>query len=239
MSTFAQGTSIVQISDTTRMFVDCTVDEADIAEVREGQKTRILTEAYPGQRLDGIVRRISPAAVTANNITSVKVRVEVLSKARTKLVPGLNATVEFLTLVKPGVMIVPSQAVQREGDKSFVKVKPAKPEDPPTRREVQVGEQGNNGIEILSGVKEGEEIVIAELDLKELRETQQKMIEAQQGGGLAGGQMGGPRRPTTGGGGGTAGGRGGAGGGMGGGGAGGGARGGAGGARGGGAGGGR
>jgi HlyD family secretion protein len=202
-STFAQGTSIVQISDVTRMFVDCTVDEADVGEVREGQQVRILTEAYPGQRLEGVVRRVSPSAVTANNITSVKVRVEVLSKSRSKLLPGLSATCEFLTLVKPGVLIVPSQAVQREGDNSYVKVKSAATSSgeqaEPRRREVQVGEMGNNGVEILSGLEEGEEIVIAELDLKALRETQERMLEAQQGGGLAGGQMGPQRRPTTGG----------------------------------------
>jgi HlyD family secretion protein len=196
-STFAQGTSIVQISDTTRMFVDCTVDEADIAEVREGQRVRILTEAYPSERLEGVVVRVNPAAVTANNITSVKVRVEVLSKSRERLLPGLNATCEFLTMVRPKVLIVPSQAVQREGDKAYVKVKATGPEAVPLRREVKVGETGNNGIEIVEGLQEGDEVVVAEIDLKALRETQQKMLESQEGGGLAGGQMGGPRRRSS------------------------------------------
>ncbi len=199
-STFAQGTSIVQVSDTTRMFVECAVDEADIGDVREGQKTRIVTEAYPGQKLEGVVVRVNPAARTEQNITAVKVRVEILSKTKARLMPGLNATVEFLTLVKPGVLLLPSQALQRDGEKTYVKVKVEGKEAKPVRREVKVGESGNEGVEIVEGLKEGEQVVVAELDLKAMRETQQKMLEAQQGGGLAGGQMGGPRRNTAGGG---------------------------------------
>lgn len=193
-STFAQGTSIVQVSDTTRMFVECAVDEADIGAVRPGQKARILTEAYPGQRLDGVVVRVNPAAVTEQNITAVKVRVEITSKTKVRLMPGLNATVEFLTLVKPNVLKLPSQAIQREGGKAYVRVKNPNKDLPPLRKEVQLGETGNEGVEVLSGISEGEEVVVAEIDLKAMRETQQKMLEAQQGGGLAGGQMGRPRR---------------------------------------------
>ncbi|HRK22502.1 MAG TPA: efflux RND transporter periplasmic adaptor subunit, partial [Fimbriimonadaceae bacterium] len=195
-STFAQGTSIVQVSDVSRMFVECAVDEADIGQVKKGQRTRIVTEAYPGMVLEGVVERVNPAAVTEQNITAVKVRVEVISKENMSLLPGLTATVEFLTMVKPDVLVLPSQALIREGEKTFVRVKGAGPDGDkkPVRKEVQIGEQGNEGIEVISGVAEGEEVVVAELNLKELRETQQKMVEAMQGGGLAGGQMGGPRR---------------------------------------------
>lgn len=201
MSTFAQGTSIVQVSDTSRMFVECAVDEADIGQVKKGQRTRIVTEAYPGKSLEGIVERVNPAAVTEQNITAVKVRVEVLQKEGMELLPGLTATVEFLTMVKPDVLILPSQALIRDGDKTFVRIKGAGAEGSkkPVQKEVQIGDQGNDGIELISGVAEGEEVVVAELNLKELRETQQKMVEAMQGGGLAGGQMGGPRRPAAGG----------------------------------------
>jgi len=205
-STFAQGTSIVQVSDTSRMFVECAVDEADIGQVRKGQRTRIVTEAYPGRTLEGIVERVNPAAVTEQNITAVKVRVEVLQTNEMRLLPGLTATVEFLTMVKPGVLILPSQAVVREGEMAYVRVKGTGEggDQKPVRKEVKLGESGNEGIEVVSGVVEGEEVVVAELNLKELRETQQKMVEAMQGGGLAGGQMGGRRpgqsRSTTGGG---------------------------------------
>lgn len=211
-STFSQGTSIVQISDVTRMYVDCAVDEADVAQVTVGQKARVMLEAYPGQRVEGVVERVNPAATTENNVTAVKVRVRILpgSDKSIRLLPGLNATCEFITLSKPDVLIAPSQAIRNEDGKTTVRIKGRDPKKPETR-EVKVGQSGNEGVEVLEGLKEGEEVVTAEIDLAEAREIQRRMQEAQQGGGLAGGgQRGGPRggsRAGMGGGGGGGGGR--------------------------------
>jgi len=188
-STFSQGTSIVQISDVTRMFVDCAVDETDIGKIRVGQPVRILTEAYPGRQLPGVVRRINPAATTEQNITAIKVRVEILNFGKLDLRPGMSATCEFILLAKPNVLVAPAQAVRNENGRTYVKVKTADPKKP-AERDIKVGATGNDGVEVVEGLKEGEEVVVAEIDLAQLRETQQKMLEAQQGGGLAGG---GPR----------------------------------------------
>jgi len=188
-STFSQGTSIVQISDVTRMFVDCAVDETDIGKIRVGQPVRILTEAYPGRQLPGVVRRINPAATTEQNITAIKVRVEILNFQKLDLRPGMSATCEFILLAKPNVLVAPAQAVRNENGRTYVKVKTADPKKP-AERDIKVGATGNDGVEVVEGLKEGEEVVVAEIDLAQLRETQQKMLEAQQGGGLA---SGGPR----------------------------------------------
>lgn len=186
-STFAQGTSLVQLSDVTQLFVECAVDEADISNVKKGQAVRITCDAYRGQPFDGIVERVNPAAKTDNNITAVKVRVRVLPGAKIKVLPGMNATCEFITMRHTNVLTVPSQALTDDGKHVRVKTKdPLKPEV----REVEVGETGNDSVEIKSGLKEGEEVVTAEIDMVELRATQQKMKDAEQGGGLAGGNNG-------------------------------------------------
>lgn len=192
-STFAQGTSLVQISDTTTMFADCTVSEVDISSIKVGMRVRTILEAYPGEPLDGVVVRVSPAAVTNNNMTTIKVRVKLFpsKNPNVKLLPGMNANCEFIQLSKPNVLLLPQQALKREGGKTTVRVKTADPLKPKTV-EVKVGEMGNEAIELLSGLKEGDEVVVAEINLAELREVQKKMQEAQQGGGLTGG--GPPRR---------------------------------------------
>lgn len=203
-STFSQGTAIVQLSDTTEMFVECAVDEADIAQVKEGQNVRVIVEAYPGKKLSGTVTRIFPSAATAQNITAIKVRVRVKQEAGLLLRPGMNATCEFLTLERPNVLILPNQAVTQEDSKSFVKIEV--PNDVPKKVEVKLGEQGNEGYEVISGVTEGQKVVTAEINVAQMKEIQQRMLDAQSGGGgLAGGQSRGGRTfgPT---GGGTAGG---------------------------------
>jgi len=192
-STFSQGTSLVQISDTTTMFADCTVSEVDISSIKVGMKVRTILEAYPGDPLDGVVIRVSPAAVTNINMTTVKVRVKLFPSKNpdVKLLPGMNANCEFIQLSKPNVLLLPQQALKREKGKTTVRLKTSDPLKPKTV-EVKVGEMGNEHIELVSGLKEGDEVVVAEINLAELREVQRKMQEAMQGGGLTGG--GPPRR---------------------------------------------
>lgn len=196
-STFSEGTAILQISDTTRMFVECAVDEADVASVKLGQDVRVTVEAYPGQQLEGKVTRINPSAETENNITAIRVRVEIKQDPKAPAKPGMNATCEFLTLYKPNVLLVPVQAVERDGDKTFVRIKGE--DGKPKRIEVKLGQSGNDGYEVLSGLKEDQEVVIAEINRAEMREIQQRMQEAQQGGGLTGsGRPPGMSRPSGG-----------------------------------------
>jgi HlyD family secretion protein len=188
-STFAQGTSLVQLSDISSMFVNVTVDEADISNVKLHQTVRVTAEAYKGMPVMGTVDRIFPSATTTNNVTTVTVQVKISQdpKAGITLRPGMNATCEFITLSKKDVIKVPSQAVSTDDDgKSYVQVKSSDPQKP-EHREVKIGVQGNDDVEILSGLKEGEEVVTAAIDVMEALKLQQKMIESQQGGGLAGG----------------------------------------------------
>jgi HlyD family secretion protein len=205
-STFAQGTSLVQIADTTQMFVECNVDEADIASVRIGQQVRVIVEAYPGRLFKGVVRKVFPAAETNQALTTVRVRVEVLGEeearravrsgrgspgAEAPLRPGMNATCEFVQLRKDNVLAVPQQAVQREGDKTYVEVKTSDPKKP-LRREVKIGASGNETVEVLDGLKEGEEVVVAKIDLAAMRARQEKMRQVEQGGGFGSMNRGGP-----------------------------------------------
>ncbi|MBL8040721.1 MAG: efflux RND transporter periplasmic adaptor subunit, partial [Chthonomonas sp.] len=203
-STFSQGTSLVQLSDVSRIFVDCLVDEADISQVEVGQKVRILLQAFPHRPLKGEVSRVSPAALTANNITTVKVRVEVRPAKGVEMMPGMTATCEFITFEKSDVLVLPSQALNRKDGETTVKIKDAK--GTPKVVKVKVGETGNDGVELLEGLKAGDEVVVAEIDLDKMRALQKKMEEAQQGGGLAGGRpagMGGGSGGRSGGGGGS------------------------------------
>ncbi|MCW5940098.1 MAG: HlyD family efflux transporter periplasmic adaptor subunit [Fimbriimonadaceae bacterium] len=217
-STFAQGTSLVQIADTTQMFVECNVDEADIANVRIGQQVRVIVEAYPGRLFKGAVRKVFPAAETNQALTTVRVRVEVVGEeeapktarpgrrgsgaaADAPLRPGMNATCEFIQLKKDDVLAVPQQAVKREGDKTFVEVKTSDPKKP-VQREVKTGASGNETIEILEGLKEGEEVVVAKIDLAAMRDRQEKMKQVEQGGGFGSMNRGGPSQSRASGGGG-------------------------------------
>jgi multidrug efflux pump subunit AcrA (membrane-fusion protein) len=84
------------------------------------------------------------------------------------------------------VLKVPSQAIQTEGDATYVLVKSADPLKP-EKRSVKIGKTGNDDVEILEGLKEGDEVVTATIDVQEAARIQQALLDAQTGGGLAGG----------------------------------------------------
>lgn len=193
-STFAQGTSIVQIADTSTMYVECLVDEADVGRVHRDQNVRVTLEAYPRSPILGRVSRINPAADTANGVTQVKVRIEIQPNRRIKLMPGLNASCEFIENEVTNVLMVPLQALQREGKNTFVEVMVGK--DKTVRKAVKTGLVGNTMAQVTEGLKDGEEVVTTKIDLKQIAEQEKKMQDMQNnkspfsGGGMGGGGRG-------------------------------------------------
>lgn len=175
----AQGTNLVQLGDISRMYVDVTVDETDIAAVDAGQKVEVAIEAYPGVPFEGKVTRVDPQAQALQNVTSVHVRVEVDNSTPTfrLLKPGMNATCQFVIDKKSDVIKVPSEAVREDDKGRYVEVATGgkhAPPDPQTGAEadadalvditkkrvgVEVGLEGNEALEITSGLKEGEQVV--------------------------------------------------------------------------------
>ncbi len=154
-SLFSQGNTLLQIADTSRMYVEVSVDEADIGSVRIGQPVTIRIDAFPRERFRGRVSRIDPQAVVENNVTVVKVRVEI-EKPDARLKPGLNATCEFLVARKDDVVAVPNEAVNMSREGTYVEVMV---NGTPQRREVKIGIQGNEKTEIIDGVQPGEIVV--------------------------------------------------------------------------------
>ncbi|HEY3267202.1 MAG TPA: efflux RND transporter periplasmic adaptor subunit [Armatimonadota bacterium] len=184
LSMNSSGSSIVQLGDTTRMYVDVTVDETDIASVNVGQTVEVSMDAYPGVAFDGNVARIDPRAVAESNVTQIHVRVEVDNESPTfrLLKPGMNATCDFIVGEKQNALIVPTSAIRTDDTGTYVQIpsggKPA-PADSVTgqaaaadakvgvkleRRAVEVGLQGDEASEVASGLKEGETVVVQTIE---------------------------------------------------------------------------
>ena len=159
------GTSIVQLANVSRLYVDVKVDEADIAKVRTGQKVEVTLDAYPDATRRGTVRKIYPLAVTEANVTYVRVQVEIdPAQVSAKLRPSMNATCDFVVADEKGVLSVPPEAVRDKGEDSVVTVvkdpaKPAWDKSNQTERKVKVGVRGDERTQILSGLKAGETVV--------------------------------------------------------------------------------
>ncbi|HEX9995707.1 MAG TPA: efflux RND transporter periplasmic adaptor subunit [Abditibacterium sp.] len=163
-SGFSGGTNIVQLADLERVYVVAQVDESDVGEVRPGQNVKVLLDAYPDSEFPGRVRKIFPQADAENNITFVKVQVEIL-KSDARLRPNLNATCDFNLETRRGVLNIPLEAIREEGKKTFVtRIKnrklPFGDPDNQEKREVVLGTRGDEHAEIKRGLGEKDVVLL-------------------------------------------------------------------------------
>jgi len=164
-SGFSGGTSIVQLADTTRMYVNTQVDEADIALIEPGQKVEVTLDAYPNSPKAATVRKVFPEAIVEQNVTYINVQVEIApTDVDARLRPGMNGTAEFKVKEKRNVLTTPAEAVKDVDDATQVTIikdakKPLWEETNQQTRTVKIGLRGDEKVEILSGLKPGETVV--------------------------------------------------------------------------------
>jgi HlyD family secretion protein len=97
--------------DLTRMQVEVSVDEADIGRIRPETPVTFTVDAFPGQVFTGTVSQIRKAPQIAQNVVTYTVVVAVANPAA-RLVPGMTASVRFVTEQKVDVLKVPNTALR-------------------------------------------------------------------------------------------------------------------------------
>jgi HlyD family secretion protein len=96
--------------DLTKMEIEADVDESDIGQIDEGQPVRFTVEAYPDQSFEGEVRQIRLNPKSIQNVVHYTVVVDASNEAY-MLLPGMTATVDFITCQKSDVLVVPNSAI--------------------------------------------------------------------------------------------------------------------------------
>ena len=97
--------------DLTKMQIETSVVEADIAKVKEGQTVEFSVDSYPDEVFYGIVTQVRNEAITTSNVVTYEVIIEIDNKDL-KLKPGMTANVEIITAEKLGVYLVPNKALR-------------------------------------------------------------------------------------------------------------------------------
>ncbi|MGC8741603.1 MAG: efflux RND transporter periplasmic adaptor subunit [Candidatus Sumerlaeaceae bacterium] len=160
ISNVGGGTTLMTLSDLSRIFVNANVDESDIGKVKLGQRATITCDAYPGKRFRGKVVRIATKGTNNNNVVTFEVKIEIEGEGKELLRPEMTANVEIQADRKEDVLLLPNEAVQYGRMGYFVEVK--KEDDPTTtvRKPVKTGITDGLQTEIIEGVKEGEEVLV-------------------------------------------------------------------------------
>ena len=105
--------------DLTNMQVVADVDEADIGDVKEGERVSFTVDAYPDDTFEGTVKQVRQEATTTNNVVTYEVVISA-PNADLKLKPGLTANVTIFTAERKGVLSVQSKALRFTPQKETV-----------------------------------------------------------------------------------------------------------------------
>lgn len=159
MNGFSGGTTIMTLSDLSHIFVTATVDESDIGQVRVGQSARITVASFPSRTFIGRVTRIATKGLNSSNVVTFEVKVEVLDEHKDLLRPEMTGNVTIIQEQRDNVMTLPAAAITYEADKAFVTLENGQ------RRAVKLGLQGDETVEIVSGVSVGERVVVKNFEL--------------------------------------------------------------------------
>ena len=98
-------------NDLSQMQILASVDESDIGQIHDGQEVRFTVQAYPNQNFTGTVRQVRLQSATTENVVNYTVVVSVANPKGT-LLPGMTATVQFLTGSAADALIVPNAALR-------------------------------------------------------------------------------------------------------------------------------
>jgi HlyD family secretion protein len=153
------GTTVLTLSDVSRLFVLVSVDEADIGRVKLGQMAIVTADAYPGERFVGCVNRIAPKGSNTSNVVTFEVKVEVTSSNRPLLKPEMTANVKIVCQTRQNVLVVPDRAAASKGGKATVMVI-RESGSPPVERPTVLGLSDGESVEIVQGLTEGERVVV-------------------------------------------------------------------------------
>lgn len=156
--------------DLTNMQVVANVDEADIGDVKEGERVTFTVDAYPDDTFEGEVKQVRQEATTSNNVVTYEVVISA-PNADLKLKPGLTANVTIYTAERKGVLSVPSKALrftpQKEtvGKMKIVDAANAKNKvwtiegNSIVAHKVNIGMTDGTNTQIVGGIAEGTKVV--------------------------------------------------------------------------------
>lgn len=178
-ATVRERQTIITIPDMTKMSVRVKIHETYIKKIKKGQKARITVDAFPDKVLDGEVTQVGVLPDSQNMWMNpdMKVYLTTITVTGTHdwLKPGMSSKVEILVNRLGDVVYVPVQAVSPFDKKQVCFVGRSRN---PERRIVEVGEFNDEFIEVKSGLKEGERVLLRAAETQAPEKTDEKKEKA-------------------------------------------------------------
>jgi membrane fusion protein, copper/silver efflux system len=154
-ASFMAGAPLFRINSLRKVWAVAQVPEAQVGAVVPGATVKVRATARPGEEFDGRVIAILPDVDAATRTLPVRVEID---NSRSRLVPGMFASLDFLTPASAPQLLVPSEAVIMTGERSVVIVSRDEGFDVV---DVKLGAEFNGKSSVLSGLSEGQTVVLS------------------------------------------------------------------------------
>jgi HlyD family secretion protein len=154
-----QGQSLFTIAGGEGFIVKAEVDEQDVINVKRGQRVNVTGQDFPGKTIAGHVADIAPVATKSTDASSTAKEVLTtiaLDASPSFLRDGMSADVDILTTYIPNAVVVPNDAIVKEGSQNYVYVVAG---GVARKRSVRVGKVSDTQTQIASGLAPGDVIV--------------------------------------------------------------------------------
>jgi HlyD family secretion protein/macrolide-specific efflux system membrane fusion protein len=161
-STF-EGTPLLTIADLATLLVKVDLNQIDVAKVQLGASASVSLDALPGKKFAAKVTRIAAASVKPAGKEAELFPVEVeLVSSDPAIKPGMSADVTIHLEERQNVLSLPIESVVREGNKSLVTRVASLPngKERTEKIEVTLGIRNDRELEVLSGLSEGDRVLI-------------------------------------------------------------------------------
>ncbi len=153
------STAVVQLTAVDALQVQVGFSEANAAKITAGQPVTVTFDALPNVSIDTTVKAIDQTATASSGVATYYVNAVVEGAFDQGVRPGMTAQVEVSVKQASGVLLLQSNAVTTRGSRSFVNIQDPKTKVE-TRTPVEIGVVGETGTEIVSGLTEGQIVVI-------------------------------------------------------------------------------
>ncbi len=193
---------------TQKQLAEISMNEVDVAKIKLEQKATLTFDAVPDLSITGLVQEIDSVGTISAGVVTYNVKIS-FDTEDDRVKPGMSVSASIITNVKQDVLIVPNSAVKSQNGASYVEMFDMPLPAPtngllgsiskvaPNQVPVEVGLSNDSQTEIISGIKEGDEIVT-----RTILPTSAKPVASapslfgSTGGQRGGGNAGGARLPT-------------------------------------------
>ena len=145
----------ITVVDPDKLILRSVVAEADLSQIKPGMEAKAAPVFMPDKKLTVKLTELGDVPLPAGGFEA---RFSIEKEDGVRLVPGMNCKVSFGDSKKGDMLLAPKDAVFTEGKQGYVFV--AKGDGKPEKRKVKTGESDTKMIQILSGVSEGDKILL-------------------------------------------------------------------------------